>query len=175
MKTTLIISAALAALGSASAYAQAPTPAIATPPPPRVKGPALGPAVAAAQAAVAACAANGYKVTALIVDTAGDPVVLLSGDGAAVRTQAIAKTKIAAVMKYKMTSGELVAKAKTDPKLDAEIKADPAIGTARQGGVPLKDGSEMIGAFAVSGAPGGDKDEACITAALSKSPIPGNH
>jgi uncharacterized protein GlcG (DUF336 family) len=95
-------------------------------------------------------------------------VVLLSGDGAAVRTQGIAKTKIAAVMKYRMSSGEVVAKAKADPKLDAEIKADPAIGTARQGAVPIMSGGEMIGAFAVSGAPGGDKDEACVNAALAK-------
>ena len=29
-------------------------------------------------------------------------------------------------------------------------------------------GTELIGAFAVSGAPGGDKDEACVKAALDK-------
>ncbi|MDB5460738.1 MAG: hypothetical protein JWO72_2479, partial [Caulobacteraceae bacterium] len=127
--------------------------------------------VQAAQAAVAACLANGYKVTALITDSAGDPVVLLSGDGVGLRTQAIAKTKIAAVMKYKMSSGDLLIKTKTDPKLDAEIKADPAIGVLRQGAVPIMNGGEMVGAFAVSGAPGGEKDEACITAALAKAPL----
>ena len=173
MKTVLILSVALAALGTA-ALAQAPelapaAPAAApAPPAPRAKGPALAPSVQAAQAAVAACLANGYKVTALIVDSAGDPVVLLSGDGAAVRTQTIAKTKIAAVLRYKMSSGEVAAKAKTDPKLDAEIKADPAIGTARQGAVPIMSGGAILGVFAVSGAPGGDKDEACVTAALAK-------
>jgi uncharacterized protein GlcG (DUF336 family) len=102
------------------------------------------------------------------VDSAGDPVVLLSGDGAALRTQTIARTKVAAVMKYKMSSGEVVAKAKLDPKMDAEIKADPNIGTARQGAAPILSGGEMIGAFAVSGAPGGDKDEACVRAAMDK-------
>jgi len=126
--------------------------------------------VPAAQAAVATCLANGYKVTALIADSAGDPVVLLSGDGVFVRSQAIVKTKIAAVIKYKMSSGEVATKALTDPKLDAEIKANPDIGTIRQGAVPIMVGGEMIGAFGVSGAPGGDKDEACITAALAKYP-----
>src|SRR4051812_45585998 len=104
MKTALVLSAALAAIATA-ATAQAPAPPAGgppAPPPPRAKGPALTPAVQAAQAAVAACLANGYKVTALIADSAGDPVVLLSGDGAAVRTQAIAKTKVAAALKYKM-------------------------------------------------------------------------
>ena len=171
MKTPLILSAALAALATA-ASAQPPAPPTAgappAPPPPRAKGPALTPAVQAAQAAVAACLANGYKVTALITDSGGDPVVLLSGDGAAVRTQAIAKTKVAAALKYKMSSGEVVAKAKTDPKLDAEIKADPNIGTARQGAVLIMSGYDILGAFAVSGAPGGDKDEACVKAAMDK-------
>jgi uncharacterized protein GlcG (DUF336 family) len=168
MKTTLILAFAATALTGA-AYAQPPAggppPA---PPAPRAKGPSLATAVPAAQAAVAACLANTYKVTALIVDSAGDPVVLLSGDGAAVRTQNIAKTKIAAVMKYRKSSGEVVAMAKADPKIDAEIKADPNIGTARQGAVPIMSGGEMIGAFAVSGAPGGDKDEACVKAAMDK-------
>ena len=159
----LILSAALATAASAQPPAGG-RPA----PPPRAKGPALTPSVQAAQAAVAACAANGYKVTALITDSGGDPVVLLSGDGAAVRTQAIARTKVAAALKYRMSSGEVVAKAKADPKLDAEIKADPAIGTARQGAVLIMNGSDILGAFAVSGAPGGDKDEACVKAALDK-------
>jgi uncharacterized protein GlcG (DUF336 family) len=165
--------AALAVLAVSSvAAAQAPQPAgTPAPPAPRARGPALAPAVAAAQAAVATCLANTYKVTALIVDSAGDPVVLLSGDGVSVRTQAIAKTKIAAVMKYKMSSAEVVAKAKADPKLDAEIKADPNIGTARAGALPIMSGGQMIGAFAVSGAPGGDKDEACVAAALAKVPL----
>ncbi len=167
MKTSMIIAFGALALAG-TALAQAPPAAPPAPPPPRAKGPALSPAVEAAQAAVAACAANGYKVTALITDSAGDPVVLLSGDGAALRTQTIAKTKIAAVMKYRTSSGEVVARAKTDPAMDAAIKADPNIGTARQGGVPLMSGTDLIGAFAVSGAPGGDKDEACVKAALTK-------
>ncbi len=139
-----------------------------TPPPPRAKGPALGLAVEAAQAAVATCLANTYKVSALIVDSAGVPVVLLSGDGAAERTQGIAATKIAVVMKYKAPSGDIADKAKTDPALDAELKADPRIGTARRGALPILAGGEMIGAFAVSGAPGGDKDEVCVKAGLDK-------
>jgi uncharacterized protein GlcG (DUF336 family) len=161
--------AVLASLTMSAALGQTP-PAGGAPaaPVPRAKGPALTPAVEAAQAAVAACAANGYKVTALITDVDGEAVVLLSGDGAALRTQGVARSKVAAALKYQMSSGEVAEKAKTDPKLDAEIKADPAIGVARQGAVLIKNGSELLGAFAVSGAPGGDKDEACITAALAQ-------
>ena len=37
-----------------------------------------------------------------------------------------------------------------------------------QGGVPIKVGDQLIGAIAVSGAPGGDKDEVCVQAGLDK-------
>jgi uncharacterized protein GlcG (DUF336 family) len=50
----------------------------------------------------------------------------------------------------------------------AEIKANPMIETARQGAVPIMAGSDMVGVFAVSGAPGGDKDEVCVRAGLAK-------
>ena len=122
----------------------------------------------ARQAAIAACLANGYKVTALIVDSGGGTVALLTGDGAGLRTQEIAGTKVAVVLKYKAASGVIVEKAKTDPALAAELKADPKIGTARQGALPLMAGPDFLGAFAVSGAPGGDKDEACVRVGLDK-------
>jgi uncharacterized protein GlcG (DUF336 family) len=167
-KLPILVLAAAALAGTASA--QTPPYSGLNPPPagPRAKGPPLTPAVEAAQAAVAACLANKYVVTALIVDSAGVPLVMLSGDGAAERTQYIAASKAAAVMKYKMTSGDVAAKAKADPAFDAELKADPKIGAGRQGGVPIMAGGQLIGAFAVSDAPGGDKDEACVRAAMAK-------
>jgi uncharacterized protein GlcG (DUF336 family) len=67
-----------------------------------------------------------------------------------------------------MTSGEVAAKAKTDAALAAAIKANPLIETARQGAIPITAGGQMVGIFAVSGAPGGDKDEVCARAGLEK-------
>jgi uncharacterized protein GlcG (DUF336 family) len=164
-KKSLIALAAL--MASTSVYAQAPAAAPA-PPPPRAKGPAVALAVEAAQAALADCMSKTYKVTALVVDSAGVPVALMSQDGAAARTQDIAKSKIATVMKYKVASGVIVERAKTDTALADALKADPAIGQARQGAVPIMVKGEMIGAMAVSGAPGGDKDEACVMTGLAK-------
>jgi uncharacterized protein GlcG (DUF336 family) len=37
-----------------------------------------------------------------------------------------------------------------------------------QGGVPIKAGDETIAGLGVSGAPGGEKDEACADAGLAK-------
>ena len=138
------------------------------PPPPRARGPALALAVEAAQVAVATCTNNGYKTTALIVDSAGAPVVLLSGDGAAERTQGIAASKVATALRYQTSSADVAARVATDEKLAAEVKADPKIGTARAGALLLKVGNDIIGAMAVSGAPGGEKDEACVQAAIDK-------
>ncbi len=172
MKTILTLALAATAFAGAASAQAPPWNGLNVPPAgPRARGPALGQAVSAAQAAVAECKSKTYIVTALIVDSVGQPVVMLSGDGAAYRTQYVAASKAAAVMKYKTTSGELVAKAKADPKLDAEIKANLEIGAARQGGVPLMSDGQLIGAFAVSGAPGGEKDEACVMAALAKFPL----
>jgi uncharacterized protein GlcG (DUF336 family) len=39
---------------------------------------------------------------------------------------------------------------------------------AAQGALPIMVGNDVIGAIGISGAPGGDKDEACAKAALDK-------
>jgi len=170
MKTTLAALAVLMTAGSALAqtFAPPPTGPAPNPPPMRARGPAMDLSVKAAQAAIATCAMNGFKTTALIVDSAGVPVVLLSGDGASPRTPLVAAGKTAVVLKYKVASGVIADRVMTDAALKAAIEADPAIGTARRGALPIMVGGEIIGAFAVSGAPGGDKDEVCVEAGLAK-------
>ncbi len=160
--------AILASIAAGSVMAQAPAPGPLPPAPPRARGPALDLSIEAAQTALAVCLANGYKTTVTVVDSAGVPVVILSGDGAPERTQAIGLSKTVTTLKYKVPSGDIADRVKTDAALDAEIKADPKIGTARRGALPLKVGGEIIGAISVSGAPGGDKDEVCTQAGIDK-------
>ncbi|HVV28377.1 MAG TPA: heme-binding protein [Rhizomicrobium sp.] len=169
-------------LAAAPAFAQTtpqanPAPTIAPAPtademklprPARAHGIPTALAIEGAVEANRVCLGNTYKTTAMITDSAGVPIVMISNDGAAAITQRIAMTKVQAVLKYKMTSGEVAEKAKTDSALAAEIKANPLIETARQGAVPLMAGGEMVGVFAVSGAPGGDKDEVCVRAGIAK-------
>lgn len=166
-RLAFLVSATIAA-ASAMAQAPAPAPGALPPAPPRARGPEMALAVEAAQTAIAVCLANGYKTTATVVDSAGVPVVVLSGDGVAERTQMIGLTKTTATIKYKVPSGDIADRVKTDAALDAEVKADPKIGTARRGALPIKVGGEIIGAMSVSGAPGGDKDEVCTQAGLDK-------
>ena len=55
------------------------------------------------------------------------------------------------------------------------MKDNPTSGQAHlsgviaiQGALPIKAGETVIGAVGVSGAPGGDKDEACAKAGIEK-------
>jgi uncharacterized protein GlcG (DUF336 family) len=138
------------------------------PRPARGRGIPTALAVEADQAAIAACAAQGLKVTALTIDSQGVPIALISGDGAAAITQRIASGKAETALKMKMTSGEAADRAKTDPAFMAQLMADPSMGTPRQGGIPIQVGDEVIGAIAVSGAPTGAVDEPCARAGLAK-------
>lgn len=138
---------------------------------PRAKAPGLAESIAAAEAAVKACTTHDVKVSALVADVKGVPVVLLSGDGAGVRSQLIAQTKVNIVVKYGMPSAAVAEKAKRDPALAAEAAADPAIGMLRGGGLPVMRNGEMIGVVAVSGAGlSGDLtlDEKCARVAVDR-------
>lgn len=140
---------------------------------PRAAAPGLLPSVAAAEAAQRACAAKGVKVSVLVTDSVGEPVVLLSGDGAGVRSQLIARTKAAIAIKYRKPSGEVAIEAQTDPRLNTEAAADPNIGVLRGGGLPLFRDGKLIGAVAVSGGSLGPThdhtlDETCARVAMER-------
>jgi uncharacterized protein GlcG (DUF336 family) len=140
---------------------------------PRATAPGLLPSIRAAEAAQEACAAKGVKVSVLITDSVGEPVVLLSGDGAGVRSQLIARTKAVIAIKYRMPSSEVARKAQADPRLSAEAAADPDIGVLRGGGLPLIRNGKMIGAVAVSGGSLGPThdhtlDEKCARVAMGR-------
>ena len=110
------------------------------------------------------CHADGYKVTVLVVDAMGAAKVMLRDDGTAGSTAEVAKMKAYSAILYNRPSGPA-------QPLPAGTTAPPATipGTINaQGAVPIKFGDVTIGAVAVSGAPGGDKDAACATFALTK-------
>jgi uncharacterized protein GlcG (DUF336 family) len=122
-------------------------------------------AVEAAQAAVAACKAQGYTISVSIVDRAGNPKLLLVGDGASALTRRLSRRKAYTAAVRRVSTGELakqVAAGGFNPTL-----YDTQLVTA-VGGLPIKAGDETIGAIGVSGAPGGDKDEACANAGIAK-------
>lgn len=140
----------------------------AAPRPPRARGIPTDLAIEAAQTAIARCHDDGYKVTALIVDSDAVPIAMISGDGAAAITQRIAMGKALISVKTKMSSGEAAAKAKTDSSFSAMLSGDPSLGVARPGGILIRIAGDIVGALAISGTPSGDKDEVCARAGLAK-------
>jgi uncharacterized protein GlcG (DUF336 family) len=149
-----VFTAAIAAL-STSASAQLPTSKVLT----------LDVAQTIAQAALAQCRTNGYKVTVLVVDSLNAPKALVRDDGATASTTEVAKMKATATMIYNRPSGPA-----TPPPAGTAAPAATIPGTINaQGGVPIKVGDATIGAVAVSGAPGGDKDMACANAGIAKA------
>ena len=135
-------------------------------------------AIEAAQWAVEACSADGYNVTATVLDSDLSTRVVLRGDGAPNTTVEIARRKAYTVIKTGMSSGDFgktvpaSSPARASPQagsrqLPDAINGDPNLITWA-GGVPIKLGDRIVGSISVSGAAGGDKDEACANAGLAK-------
>ena len=152
--TRIAVLSAAAAVFSGSALAQLPLTKVLT----------MDAAQAIAQEAMAKCRADGYKVTVLVVDGLNAPKAMLRDDGATASTTEVARMKATATMLYNRPSGPAQPPA---PGTTAPPATIPGTINA-QGGVPIKVGDTTIGAVAVSGAPGGDKDAACANAALAK-------
>src|ERR1700727_942520 len=152
--TTFAVSATVLAALSTSAFAQLPPSKILT----------VEVAQLIAQEVMANCRAVWYLVTVLVVDALNSPKALLRDDGATASTTEVAKMKATATMLYNRPSGP----AQPPPPGTAAPPATIPGTINAQGGVPIKVGDATIGAVAVSGAPGGDKDAACANAAVAK-------
>jgi uncharacterized protein GlcG (DUF336 family) len=123
-------------------------------------------AVEAAQVAIASCKGQGYNVSVSIVDRTGVPQVLLAGDGASVNSRDLARRKAYTSAIRRVTTGDLAKRVSTPGSFNPTLY-DTQLVTA-QGGVPINVGDDTIGAIGVSGAPGGEKDEACASVGLDK-------
>ncbi len=132
------------------------------------RGPSMALAVEAAQTAVAVCAARGAHVSASVVDSAGVVKALIADDGANHRAVVTSTGKAMAANAFKMPSGELAEKIKTDTALLERVKANPGY-MPGSGALPLIVDGQVIGALGVGGAHGAPGlDESCARAGLDK-------
>lgn len=119
-----------------------------------------------AQAALAACRANGDHVVVTVLDEKGLVKVMLRDDGTGPQSVDTSRRKAYTALAFRGPSSEQ-AKAWENQK-------NPNIGPDRvalAGGVPVKAGNEVIGAIGVAGSrslDGGAKDEACAQAGVNK-------
>ena len=122
-------------------------------------------AITIAQTAIATCTANGYRVSATVVGRNGEVIVQIRGDGTGPHTMENSFKKAYTSRTFRIPSGEMEERLKKNPQMGAQYLT--GFTTAR-GALPISGGEDVIGAVGVSGAPGGDKDEACVKAGIEK-------
>ena len=111
-----------------------------------------------------ACRQDGYHISAVVVDRFGLVRAALRDDNASRFTLDIAERKANMTVMAWMNSGDFK-NARED--IRQELNHIPGL-IVMEGGVKIVSGGFNIGAVGVSGAPGGDKDEACARTALNK-------
>jgi uncharacterized protein GlcG (DUF336 family) len=122
-------------------------------------------ALTMAETAVATCKANGYNVSANVVGRNGEVIVAMRGDNTGPHTLENSMKKAYTARAQRRSSGDFGDSVKDNFTAGALHLTN--IVTAR-GALPIKVGEDTIGAIGVSGAPGGDKDEACAKAGIDK-------
>jgi uncharacterized protein GlcG (DUF336 family) len=125
----------------------------------------LSMATTIAQTAIQTCKSQGYNVSAHVLGRNGEVLVSMRGDETAPHTLENSFKKAYTSRAQRIPSGKFAENVKGNPNAGALHLTNmmPA-----QGALPIMIGEEVIGAIGVSGAPGGDKDEACAKTGIDK-------
>ena len=127
------------------------------------------PAALAAEAvaeAVAFCAKDGYRETAVLVDIDGVRQAELRGDGAGIHSLDSANDKAYTSVTFRSDTLPLAERAKEPGGITILSKLPHVMFFG--GGVVIKVGDEVVGAMGAAGAPGADLDDACARAGVEK-------
>lgn len=117
-----------------------------------------------AMASVEACRKQGYNVSAVVLDRAGNVQAALRDTLSTRHTLEIAERKAGMAVMSGSDTGEF-----RDARADIRPELNHINGLiVMEGGIPIRSAGSLIGAVGVSGAPGGEKDKACAAAALKK-------
>lgn len=120
-----------------------------------------------AAATVAACSANGYAVTATVVDRAGTVRAVQRADNAGPHTLEASRLKAFTSASARNTTQAIMETSQKNPAA-ANLGQIPGY-LLLGGGVPVRVGNDVVGAIGVGGAPGGHLDEQCAVAALDRA------
>jgi uncharacterized protein GlcG (DUF336 family) len=120
----------------------------------------------AASETIAACARQGYRETAVVLDADGAIIAMLRGDGAGVHTLDSAHDKAYTSVSFKADTLALAERAKGEDSIAPLAKLPHVMFFG--GGVVIKLGDEVIGSIGAAGAPGAKLDDACAHAGLDK-------
>ena len=123
-------------------------------------------AIEAASETIAACARQGYRETAVVLDADGATIVAVRGDGAGIHTLDSAHDKAYTSVSFKNDTIALAERAKGEDSIAPLAKLPHVMFFG--GGIVIKLGDETIGAIGASGAPGAQLDDNCARAGLDK-------
>src|SRR6476660_10625376 len=123
-------------------------------------------AVEAASETIAACAKQGYRETAVVLDADGATIVAVRGDGAGIHTLDSAHDKAYTSVSFKNDTLALAERAKGEDSI-APLSKLPHV-MFFGGGVVIKLADEVIGSIGAAGAPGAKLDDSCAHAGLDK-------
>jgi len=121
-------------------------------------------ALQAARAALEFCRKQGYQTAIAVVDRSGVLQVLLRDRFAGAHTPGVATDKAWTSASFKTSTLEFAKETQAGRPMSG-IRDVPRV-IAAGGGLPIEAGGSLLGAIGVSGAPGGDADEACARAGI---------
>jgi uncharacterized protein GlcG (DUF336 family) len=113
------------------------------------------------------CRKGGFRVTVTVLDATGRTAVVLHDDGAGEHTIEHSLRKAHTAFVTRMASGDYGKRVIANPAGASILQLQNM--TLAEGGLPIKVGTELVGAVGVSGAAGSDKDAACAQAGLDKA------
>ena len=121
-------------------------------------------ALSAAKAAMEFCRKQGYQVAVAVVDRAGLAQVVLRDRFAGAHTLDVASNKAWTAASFRTPTAALAAETQAGKPLSGlrNLPRFLAVG----GGLVFESGGAVLGAIGVSGAPGGEADEACARAGI---------
>lgn len=121
-------------------------------------------ALDAAQAALAHCRKAGYQVAVAVVDRSGVLQVLLRDRFAGAHTPEVATQKAWTSASFRISTADLATETQAGKSMSGIRSANGVL--AIGGGRAIEAGGTTFGGIGVSGAPGGEADDACASAGI---------
>jgi uncharacterized protein GlcG (DUF336 family) len=122
-------------------------------------------ALRAAEAALKKCRADGYQTAVAVVDRGGIVQVVLRDRLAGPHTPDMAIAKAWTAVSFRTNTTALAAETQAG-RPQSGIRQRPGV-AAVGGGLMIEGAGSLLGGIGVSGAPGGDRDDACAAAGLA--------
>jgi uncharacterized protein GlcG (DUF336 family) len=118
-----------------------------------------------AEATLAECKSKGFNTAAVVVDRAGQVMVILRDEQGTAQMVEMARRKAYTARMYRISTMEFQKRTAADPALAPQ--RDVADILALGGGIPIQVGSDTIGGVGSSGS-SQETDDACARAGVAK-------